>query len=73
MSVVGALAGVLRNDYFPGSERTQKATGLGLKVGVIEGDVDLTHPDLAGRITVALSCSFIYSTTPLLIHRGRRR
>ena len=40
------------------------ATGAGVKVGVIDGGVDFTHPDLAGAIDVALSCSFIYSTTP---------
>ena len=41
-----------------------KATGAGIRVGVIDGGVDFTHPDLAGGIDVALSCSFIYSTTP---------
>lgn len=41
-----------------------KATGLGVKVGVIDGGVDFTHPDLAGAIDVGLSCSFIYTTTP---------
>jgi lantibiotic leader peptide-processing serine protease len=40
------------------------ATGAGVKVGVIDGGVDFTHPDLAGAIDVADSCSFIYSTTP---------
>jgi lantibiotic leader peptide-processing serine protease len=41
-----------------------KATGAGVTVGVIDGGVDFTHPDLAGGIDVARSCSFIYSTTP---------
>ena len=41
-----------------------KATGKGVKVGVIDGGVDFTHPDLAGGIDVAKSCSFIYSNTP---------
>ena len=41
-----------------------KATGKGVKVGVIDGGVDFTHPDLAGAIDVATSCSFIYSDTP---------
>ena len=41
-----------------------KATGKGVKVGVIDGGVDFTHPDLAGGIDVEKSCSFIYSTTP---------
>jgi subtilisin family serine protease len=40
------------------------ATGQGVKVGVIDGGVDFTHPDLAGAIDVASSCSFIFSTTP---------
>jgi subtilisin family serine protease len=41
-----------------------KATGKGVKVGVIDGGVDFTHPDLAGGIDVAKSCSFIFSSTP---------
>lgn len=41
-----------------------KATGAGVKVGVIDGGVDFTHPDLAGAIDVALSCSFITSSDP---------
>jgi len=41
-----------------------KATGKGVRVGVIDGGVDFTHPDLAGAIDVSKSCSFIYSTTP---------
>ena len=40
------------------------ATGAGVRVGVIDSGVDFTHPDLAGAIDVAASCSFIYSTTP---------
>jgi subtilisin family serine protease len=40
------------------------ATGAGVKVGVIDGGVDFTHPDLAGAIDVAHSCSFIFSATP---------
>lgn len=41
-----------------------KATGKGVTVGVIDGGVDFTHPDLAGGIDVDRSCSFIYDTTP---------
>lgn len=41
-----------------------RATGAGVRVGVIDGGIDFNHPDLAGAIDVALSCSFIYSTTP---------
>ena len=40
------------------------ATGKGVKVGVIDGGIDFTHPDLAGGINTALSCSFINSSTP---------
>ncbi|MGZ4591601.1 MAG: S8 family peptidase [Actinomycetes bacterium] len=40
------------------------ATGQGVRVGVIDGGVDLTHPDLAGAIDVARSCSFIFTSTP---------
>ncbi len=41
-----------------------KATGRGVRVGVIDGGVDLTHPDLTGAIDVAASCSFIDTDTP---------
>lgn len=41
-----------------------KATGKGVKVGVIDGGVDFTHPDLAGGIDVTKSCSFINGSTP---------
>jgi lantibiotic leader peptide-processing serine protease len=47
-----------------GPESYANATGAGVSVGVIDGGVDLTHPDLSGAIDVAHSCSFIYSTTP---------
>ena len=40
------------------------ATGRGVKVGVIDGGIDFTHPDLLGGIDVARSCSFIYNSTP---------
>jgi subtilisin family serine protease len=40
------------------------ATGEGVRVGVIDGGIDFTHPDLAGAIDVGASCSFIFSTTP---------
>jgi len=39
------------------------ATGDGVKVGVIDGGIDFTHPDLA-NIDVGLSCSFIFDHTP---------
>jgi len=47
-----------------GAASYAKATGKGVRVGVIDGGVDLTHPDLAGAIDVAWSCSLISSGTP---------
>lgn len=47
-----------------GQAHAAGATGAGVRVGVIDGGVDVTHPDLAGAIDVAASCSFIYSDTP---------
>jgi subtilisin family serine protease len=47
-----------------GAASYAKATGNGVKVGVIDGGVDFTHPDLAGAIDVARSCSFIFTSTP---------
>jgi len=41
-----------------------QATGAGVRVGIIDGGVDFTHPDLAGGIDLAASCSFIFDTTP---------
>jgi subtilisin family serine protease len=41
-----------------------KATGKGVTVGVIDGGVDLTHPDIAPNLDVDLSCSFIFDDTP---------
>jgi lantibiotic leader peptide-processing serine protease len=46
------------------AEAQAYATGEGVTVGVIDGGVDFTHPDLAGGIDVARSCSFIFSSTP---------
>ncbi len=47
-----------------GAASYAKATGAGVKVGVIDGGVDFSHPDLAGAIDVGLSCSFIYDDDP---------
>jgi subtilisin family serine protease len=41
-----------------------KATGKGVKVGMIDSGVDLTHPDIAPNLDVNLSCSFIFDDTP---------
>jgi lantibiotic leader peptide-processing serine protease len=40
------------------------ATGEGVRVGVIDGGVDITHPDVAPNLDLASSCSFIFSGTP---------
>jgi subtilisin family serine protease len=47
-----------------GSASYAKATGAGVTVGVIDGGVDFTHPDLAGAIDTARACSFIFSDDP---------
>lgn len=41
-----------------------RATGAGIRVGVIDSGVDLLHPDLAGSIDLAASCSLINASTP---------
>ena len=47
-----------------GAAHAKPATGAGVTVGIIDGGIDFSHPDLAGGIDVARSCSFINSTTP---------
>lgn len=47
-----------------GSDSYEMATGQGVKVGVIDGGVDFTHPDVAPNLDVDLSCSFIFDDTP---------
>jgi subtilisin family serine protease len=47
-----------------GAAHAKPATGAGVTVGIIDSGVDLSHPDLAGGIDVARSCSFIYNSTP---------
>jgi subtilisin family serine protease len=40
------------------------ATGDGVTVGVIDGGVDMAHPDIEPNLDVDLSCSFIFDDTP---------
>jgi subtilisin family serine protease len=47
-----------------GFESYAAATGAGVRVGVIDGGVDLEHPDIAPNLDLAASCSFIYDDTP---------
>ena len=41
-----------------------KATGRGVRVGVIDSGIETTHPDIAPNLDLALSCSFITTGTP---------
>jgi len=41
-----------------------RATGAGVRVGVIDSGVDMTHADVVPNLDVAHSCSFIFSGTP---------
>ena len=44
-----------------------RATGAGVRVGVIDGGVDLTHPDIAPNLDVEDSCSFVSSNDPAIV------
>jgi len=48
-------------------ETFSRATGKGVKVGVLDSGIDFNHPDLASNIDVALSCSFITADDPLAL------
>jgi subtilisin family serine protease len=47
-----------------GAQSRALATGLGVRVGVIDSGIHFSHPDLAGGIDAAKSCSFINTSTP---------
>ena len=44
-----------------------RATGAGVRVGVIDGGVDLNHPDIAPNLDVGDSCSFVRSDDPAIV------
>jgi lantibiotic leader peptide-processing serine protease len=44
-----------------------RATGAGVRVAVIDGGVDLNHPDIAANLDVADSCSFVSSDDPAIV------
>ena len=50
-----------------GTDSYRYATGKGVTVGVIDGGIDLNHPDLAPNVDVGLSCSFIFDDDPLAL------
>ena len=41
-----------------------KASGQGVTVGMIDGGVDVNHPDIAPNLDTDRSCSFIFTDTP---------
>jgi hypothetical protein len=41
------------------TERRARATGAGVRVGVIDSGIDLTHPDIAPNLDIEDSCSFV--------------
>ena len=56
-----------------------RATGEGVRVGIIDSGVDINHPDIAPNLDLASSCSFVASDDPTIIagphqpDRGRQR
>ena len=46
------------------SDTFEHATGAGVRVGVIDGGVDIDHPDIAPNLDLDASCSFIFDDTP---------
>src|SRR5215207_257516 len=44
-----------------------RATGAGVRVGVIDSGVDLNHPDIAPNLDLAASCSFVRSDDPTIV------
>jgi lantibiotic leader peptide-processing serine protease len=44
-----------------------RATGKGVRVGILDSGVDLTHPDIAPNLDLASSCSFVRSDDPTIV------
>src|SRR5690349_4085229 len=44
-----------------------RATGAGVRVGVIDSGVDINHPDIAPDLDLATSCSFVRSDDPAIL------
>ena len=44
-----------------------RATGAGVRVGVLDSGVDFDHPDIAPNLNVELSCSFITADDPVAL------
>jgi lantibiotic leader peptide-processing serine protease len=43
-----------------------RATGEGVRVGILDSGVDLNHPDIAPNLDLASSCSFVRSDDPTI-------
>ena len=44
-----------------------RATGEGIRIGIIDSGVDIDHPDIAPNLDLASSCSFVRSDDPTIV------
>lgn len=44
-----------------------RATGDGVRIGIIDSGVDIDHPDIAPNLDLASSCSFVRSDDPTIV------
>jgi subtilisin family serine protease len=44
-----------------------RATGAGVRIGIIDSGVDIDHPDIAPNLDLATSCSFVRSDDPTIL------